>query len=179
VYTLAADDNVVLSESKAVTLLPQYTFDKVMDHDIIIIPGRVAFDGKSSLIPADKPVIEWIKKKGHEWKHKADEKVIMSVCVGLYTLADTGLLDGKNATTHYMAIDYARQTWPKIDIIENVRYVTDGLFVSTGGITSGIDGALSVVARFNGPDVAQSVADVMVYTMNAPLPPDTILPLKS
>src|ERR1700748_2922393 len=114
VYTIAADNNVVLSESKAVTLLPQYNFEKNIDHDIIIIPGCIAFDGNSTLVPAGKPVIDWIRKKGHEWKDKAAEKVIMSVCVGLYTLADTGLLDGKSATTHYLAIDYARKTWPKI-----------------------------------------------------------------
>ncbi|WP_184549362.1 DJ-1/PfpI family protein [Mucilaginibacter sp. FT3.2] len=178
VYTIA-DRGVILSEEKTVTIMPQYTLDKIIDHDIIVIPGCIAFDGQSTSVPAGQPIISWIKKKGEEWKNKAGEKLIMSVCVGLYSLAETGLLNGKNATTHYLAMDYAHTTWPAINLVKNKRYVHDGLFLTTGGITSGIDGALYVVEQYNGADIAQQVANIMVYTMNAPLPPGTILPDKA
>jgi transcriptional regulator GlxA family with amidase domain len=178
VYTIAADAGPVLSEAKAVSILPQYTLDHSIDHDIIVIPGRLAFDGKSTSILAEKQVIAWIKKKGLEWAGKVGEKVIMSVCVGLYSLAETKLLDKKNATTHYLSMDYAHTNWPAINLVKNVRYVEDGLFITTGGVTSGIDGALALIKRINGADIAQQVANIMVYTMDAPLPPGTILPLK-
>jgi transcriptional regulator GlxA family with amidase domain len=174
VYTIS-DHEFILSEEKTVTIKPQYKLDDNIDHDFIVIPGCIAFNSSSSTIPAEQSIIDWIKKKGEEWKDKAGEKVIMSVCVGLYSLAETGLLNGKNATTHYQAMDYAHTTWPDINLVKNKRYIHDGLFLTTGGITSGIDGALFLVKKYNGTDIAQQVADMMVYTMDAPLPPDTIL----
>jgi transcriptional regulator GlxA family with amidase domain len=60
--------------------------------------------------------------------------------------------------------------------VKNVRYEADGNFVTTGGVTSGIDGALYLIGKIDGPDIAQTVADIMVYNRDAPLPPGTILP---
>lgn len=172
VYTVADKGKDIISEDGSVTIKPSFTFSNCPDPDLIVIPGRISADGTDASIPAEQPYLDFIAKMG------AKNKVIMSVCVGLYSLANTGLLNGKKATTHYLAMAYAEKTWKKVKFIKNVRYVEDGLFVTTGGITSGIDGALYLVKKYNSDAIAQNVANIMVYQMDAPIPPNTILPLK-
>jgi len=163
VFTVAHNKDTILSEGNVVSIMPQYTISNCPDPDIIVIPGIIDKE-----VSAD--VIEWIRKKGGE------KKIIMSVCIGAYTLAKTGLLSGKKATTHYLAIPAFQKQYPDITVIKNMRFVEDGLFVTTGGVTSGIDGALHIVHKYDGPVVAQQVADVIVYNRDAPLPPYTLLP---
>lgn len=163
VYTVAATRAPVLSEGKVVTITPQYDITNCPVPDLIVIPGIIDLE-------VDPAMIAWIKAMGTK------KKTIMSVCIGLYTLAKTGLLSGKKATTHYLAINSVHQQYPDITLVKNVRVVEDGQFISTGGITSGIDGALHMVEQYDGVIVAQQTADVMVYNREAPLPPYTILP---
>jgi transcriptional regulator GlxA family with amidase domain len=170
VYTVAETTNPLESEGKAVVITPSYALDTCPDPDIIVIPGRIDFTKQANSIPADQPAIDWVAEMARKGK------TIMSVCVGLYTLASTGVLNGKKATTHYLSIGYVQQKWPAIDLVTNVRFVQDGQFITTGGITSGIDGALYLVKQLDGPVVAQRVADIMIYNRDAPLPPYTLLP---
>ncbi|MES2112399.1 MAG: DJ-1/PfpI family protein [Bacteroidota bacterium] len=170
VFTVAETHALVEAEGKAVVIKPAMSIKECTEADIIVIPGRIAFTAAADSIPADQAIIDWIAMMAGKGS------TILSVCVGLYSLAPTGLLDGKKATTHYLAMSYAGKTWPKIELIKNVRYVHDGQFVTTGGITSGIDGALYLVKHNDGHIVAQMVADIMVYNREAPLPPYTLLP---
>lgn len=163
IFTVAATMDTISSEGNVVTITPQYDIHNCPVPHLIVIPGIIDLD-------VDPAMIDWIKKMGE------DGKKILSVCIGLYTLAKTGLLSGRQATTHYLAIDSVHQQYPDIHLVKNVRVVMDGNIMSTGGITSGIDGALYVVEEYDGPIVAQQTADVMVYNRSAPLPPYTILP---
>ena len=166
IYTVAADSEVVLSEDQAVTITPRYSIkdEDCPEPDIIIIPGILNNE-------PDPTLIEWIKTMGGNPK-----KIVMSVCIGAFILARTGLLAGKKATTHYLSIKTLQTEYPDITVVRNVRFVEDGNIASTGGITSGIDGALHLVKKLDGDIVAQQTADVMVYNRNAPLPPYTLLP---
>lgn len=170
VFTVAETDAPVEAEGKAVVIKPATTIKECTSADIVVIPGRIDFTAQANSIPADQAIIDWIAMMAGKGA------TILSVCVGLYSLAPTGLLDGRKATTHYLAMSYAEKQWPKIEFIKNVRYVHDGQFVTTGGITSGIDGALYLVNQNDGPAVAQMVADIMVYNREVPLPPYTLLP---
>ncbi|SHM54498.1 DJ-1/PfpI family protein [Mucilaginibacter sp. OK098] len=164
VYTVAATMDAILSENRVVTITPQYDLHNCPEPDLVVIPGIIDLE-------VDPSVIDWIKKIASK-----KDKVIMSVCIGLQILAKTGLLSGKRVTTHYLAINDMHKQYPDITFIKNVRFVQDGHIVSTGGITSGIDGALHLVEKNDGPVIAQQTADVMVYNRDAPLPPYTILP---
>jgi len=164
VYTVAATTDAIRSEDGIVTILPQYDICNCPLPDIIVIPGILNHE-------VDTAMITWLTEQG-----KNPEIVFLSVCIGLYTLAKTGLLAGKQATTHYLAINSFHQQYPEVTLVKNVRFVEDGRIVSTGGITSGIDGALHLVEKYDGPTVAQQTADVMIYNRDAPLPPYTILP---
>lgn len=172
VFTVAETAGVVKCEGATVHIIPEFTLDNCPPLDIIVIPGQIMPHGSPHPFGnGSKKLVHWIKDQGQNPK-----TTIMSVCVGAYILAYTGLLNGKNATTHWQAIESLQKEYPKITMIKNVRYVADDQFVTTGGVTSGIDGALYLISTINGPDVAQNVADIMVYNRDAPLPPDTILP---
>lgn len=163
IYTVAATMDQIDSEGEVVKISPQYDITNCPEPDLIVIPGIIDHE-------VDSGVITWIKQMGENGKQ------IMSVCIGLYTLAKTGLLSNKRATTHYQVINTVHEQYPDINLVKNVRVVMDGNIISTGGITSGIDGALYLVEEYDGAIMAQQVADVMIYNRTSPLPPYTLLP---
>ena len=165
VYTVGATHARIRSEGGAVSITPRYSVADCPPPDIVVIPGRVA-PGRN----AGPKLTAWVARQ------VAHGSTILSVCIGLYTLAVAGLLAGQRATTHYLALEALQAQYPDIELVRNVRVVDDGQFVSTGGVTSGIDGALALVARYSGAPLAERVADVLVYNTAAPLPPRTLLP---
>ena len=148
VYTVAETDAILESEGKSVLITPSFFIKNCPDPDIIVIPGRIDFTKEANSIPASQPGIDWVAEMA------GNGKTILSVCVGLYTLSATVLLNGRNATTHYLAMGYAQKTWPGIKLVKNVSYVHDGQYITTGGITSGIDGALYLIEQFESPVIA-------------------------
>ena len=102
--------------------------------------------------------------------------VALSTAILAVLAAIAGLLSGKKATTHYLSINDFHAHYPDVVIEKNVRFVEYGNFITTGGVTSGIDGALHLVRKIDGEEIAQHVADVIVYNRETPLPPFTILP---
>jgi transcriptional regulator GlxA family with amidase domain len=87
---------------------------------------------------------------------------ICSVCSGAFALAEAGLLDGRNCTTHWMATERLQRERPRARVHSNVLYVRDGRIVTSAGVASGIDMALSLIEEDHGPLVASRVAQVMV-----------------
>lgn len=164
VYTVSSTLDPIVSEYEAVSIIPKYDIHNCPPPDFIVIPGIIDKEVSDDMM-------EWLKEMGKDKK-----RIVMSVCIGLLILAKTGLLSGRKATTHYLALKTAQEQYPDITFIKNVRFVPDGHFVSTGGITSGIDGALHLVEIYDGLVVAQQTADVMIYNRDAPLPPYTLLP---
>ncbi|WP_293308350.1 DJ-1/PfpI family protein [Pedobacter sp. UBA5917] len=171
VFTLAETTRAIRSESDTVKITPDYNFKNCPQPDIIVIPGQIIpGNGPLTFGSGSNKLLKWITQQA---QHPGI--TIMSVCVGLYILAKTGLLTGKKATTHWEAIRGMEKQYPNITFIENQRYVADANFVTTGGVTSGIDGALYLIEKLDGAATALQVADTIVYNREAPLPPDTIL----
>lgn len=172
VYTVAESSEAIESERAAVRIIPEYTLENCPHTDILVIPGQIMPTGNPEPFGSGSDVLRsWISRISQNPKI-----TIMSVCVGICILAKTGLLANKKATTHYDALPDMQEQYRDITFIRNVRYVDDHNIITTGGVTSGIDGALYLVSVLDGPSVAQKVADIMVYNREAPLPPNTILP---
>jgi putative intracellular protease/amidase len=151
VYTVSADGKEVLSQH-FVTIKPQYSIDNAPPPDIFIFPG-----GNS--IPSSKhpKVINWIKER------VAAGTMCISVCSGANIVAQTGLLDGLNVTTWYGNIPHLKATLPNSNVLENTRFVDNGNIITTAGVSAGIDGALHVVSRIKGLEVAKATAHYMEY----------------
>ena len=104
------------------------------------------------------PKIDWIRKASA----KAD--YVFSNCTGAFLLAKTGLLDGLQATTHHDFFDGFEKQFPKVKLVRDARYVDNGKIITSGGLTSGIDGALHIVERMLGRDRAERTIAYMEYS---------------
>jgi transcriptional regulator GlxA family with amidase domain len=92
----------------------------------------------------------------------ANGAIVASHCVGSYLLADTGLLDGLRATTHWMlAPDFAAR-YPKVMVTPDVLYVDEGSVLTSAGAAAGIDMYLHLLRREHGAAVANSIAREVV-----------------
>ena len=102
--------------------------------------------------------IDWIRKASG----KAD--YVFSNCTGAFLLAKTGLLDGLQATTHHDFFDGFEKQFPKVKLVRDARYVDNGKIITSGGLTSGIDGALHIVERMLGRARAERTIAYMEYS---------------
>ena len=148
----------VLSDS-VISLAPSHTFDDARSPFAVVVPGG----GDPTLRAAGhKPLVEYVAEAG------ATADVVMSVCTGAIILATAGFLEGRRATTH----------WAYTDILENLgvevvraRWVEDGKYLTTAGVSAGIDGAIHLVQRLVGDEVARLTQLGMQYEPEPPLGP--------
>ena len=156
-----AKTHVVSKHGKAVTtdcgfsILPTASFADCPQADIICVPGG---HGVREAI-ADVELVDFVRSqaKGAIW--------VTSVCTGSFILGAAGLLQGKRATTHWAYT----QLLPLFGAThEAARVVRDGNLVTAGGVTSGIDFALELIALAQGEDVARTIQLALEYD---PAPP--------
>jgi len=126
--------------------------------DTLLIVG-----GQGTAAAAQRPaVIRYIRRASRRTRR------VCSICTGAFLLAAAGLLDGRKATTHWQAAEQLRRSFPKIRIDSNQIYVKDGSIYTSGGVTAGIDLALTLVEEDLGNEVAQASArDLVVYHRRA------------
>jgi transcriptional regulator GlxA family with amidase domain len=120
--------------------------------DVLIVPGGIV-EGEMN----KQQVISWLRSTAE----RAD--ITASVCTGAYLLARAGLLDGMEVTTHWEDIAELRQSFPKIVVKENLRWIDSGHVVTSAGISAGIDMSLHLVGRLAGKDHAAKTARQMEY----------------
>jgi transcriptional regulator GlxA family with amidase domain len=87
----------------------------------------------------------------------------MSVCSGSALLARAGLLDGRRATSNKQFFDVSRGQGPKVEWVTEARWVEDGPFATSSGVSAGTDMALAVIASVWGRERAQQIADATEY----------------
>lgn len=150
-YTVSGDRKPIHTSGgmkPGMTIVPDYSFADAPTPDVVVVGAQ---SGDEQLTP-------WLRKV-HE-----EHALIMSVCTGAFRVAETGLLDGKSATTHHASLQRLANQYPRIAVRSSVRYVeSDPLILTAGGLSSGIDSALHVVDLYYGPQVAQAAADYMEY----------------
>lgn len=150
-YTVS-DSRDPLRVTGGMMIVPDYDYVSAPAPDLIVVPAQ---GGRSDA-----------KKR---WLREASEQaeLTMSVCTGAFVLAWAGLLDGKRAATHHDFWDAMEERQPQVKLQRGDRFVVDGKIASAGGLTSGIDLALHVVARLYGRAVAARTAEYMEYRSEA------------
>src|SRR5262245_61941225 len=151
VFTVAADSAPITSQG-FLKVTPNHTFADCPKPDIIVLPG-----GATGNALKDPRVIEWVKKVS------ADAEVTMSVCTGAFILGEAGLLDGKEATTHWGSIESLKKKFPNTKVHPDKRYVDNGKVVTAAGVSAGIDASLHVVEKLLGKEEAARTARYMEY----------------
>ena len=123
--------------------------------DTIVVPGR-----NDVAVGASEDVLHTLKSA-----YAAGTR-IASICSGAFTLAEAGLLDGKRATTHWLAADLFRATFPTVDLDPDVLYVDEGQVLTSAGASAGLDLCLHMVARDYGATVAAYAARLAVAPLH-------------
>ncbi|WP_367270898.1 DJ-1/PfpI family protein [uncultured Bifidobacterium sp.] len=96
----------------------------------------------------------------------AQSSQVLTVCTGSALLAAAGALDGRRATSNDLAFDWVVGTGERVDWIKEARWVVDGQFRTSSGISAGIDMALDYVEDTCGPEAADKVSAQMEYIRN-------------
>jgi cyclohexyl-isocyanide hydratase len=137
------------------SLVPTTTFSACRSLDVICVPGGF---GVAEVI-GDRETVDFVRRQAQGAKY------VTSVCTGAFVLGVAGLLQGRRATTHWAYTDLL----PLVGAThEKARIVKDGNVITAGGVTSGIDFALAMVAELAGAAVAQRIQLSIEYD---PAPP--------
>jgi transcriptional regulator GlxA family with amidase domain len=124
-----------------------YSFADAPQPNLIVIPAH----------GGSPESLEWLRRAS------VGADLTMSVCTGAFHLARAGLLDGIPATTHHDFWDSFAEEFPTIELQRGPRFIDSGRIATAGGLTSGIDLALHVVARYFGEESATATARYMEY----------------
>jgi transcriptional regulator GlxA family with amidase domain len=132
---------------------PDVTIDNCPELDLLIVPG--GWGTRTEVKNAN--LLKWIA-------NRASKAILTaSVCTGSSILGKAGLLDGREATTHWRAFDFLSQSAPNANIREDVRFTLADPIFTSAGISAGIDMSLRIVSYFFGTKIGQATARQMEY----------------
>jgi transcriptional regulator GlxA family with amidase domain len=145
----------VRSDDGLLGLVVDATLDQISTPDVVVVPGG---PGQHDHMD-DGPVQQWLRA--------VDEHTTWttSVCTGALILAGAGLLKGRRATTHWLALEQLT-TWDVTPVHE--RVVIDGKYATAAGVSAGIDMALTLAGRLAGDTVAQRIQLGIEYDPQPP-----------
>jgi putative intracellular protease/amidase len=152
---VAVEAGPVRTDNDMLSLVADRTLDEVAAPEVVLVPG-----GPGEVAArAGGPALDWLRA-AHE-----TSRWTTSVCTGSLILAAAGLLDGKRATSHWLALDtLAAMGAQAVD----ERVVFDGRVVTAAGVSAGIDMALSLATEIAGEQVAQAIQLGIEYDPQPP-----------
>jgi len=152
---VAVEPGPVKTDNGVLTLVAEGSLRDASEPDIVLVPG-----GPGEVAArAGGPALDWLRKV-HE-----TSTWTTSVCTGSLILAAAGLLEGKRATSHWLALEQLRELGAE-PVSE--RVVFDGKIVTAAGVSAGIDMALTLAARIAGEEVAQAIQLGIEYDPQPP-----------
>jgi transcriptional regulator GlxA family with amidase domain len=125
----------------------RYGLDALVEADLVVVPGTHQF-----MEEPDPQVISALRAAADNGGRVA------SMCVGAFTLAAAGLLDGRRATTHWQFAGELARRYPAIDVDPSVLFVDEGPVLTSAGVASGLDLCLHLIRQHAGPDLAARTA---------------------
>ncbi|HEX7097426.1 MAG TPA: DJ-1/PfpI family protein [Acidimicrobiales bacterium] len=147
----------VRCDTRELALVADAAIDDVTRPDIVVVPGWSGAT-QSALLGAG-PVRDWLRAVDQHTTWTA------SACTGSLVLAAAGLLTGRRATTHWLALDRLAALGA---VATNQRVVFDGKYVTAAGVSAGIDMALMLAAAIDGDATAQAIQLGIEYDPQPP-----------
>ena len=152
IVTVAEKPGPVASFQRPKTVA-EFDFASAPMLDLILLPG-----GFGTLAQLENPkMLDFLRRRA------AKAEVTMSVCSGSAILAKAGLLDGRRATSNKQFFDLARAQGAAVKWVEQARWVEDGPFATSSGVSAGTDMALAVIAKLYGKEIAQQIIEATEY----------------
>ena len=143
-----------VASTPGVETVARHDFSDCPPLDLILLPGGIG----------TLPQLGNAALLGFLRERSARAEVTMSVCSGSALLAKAGLLDGRRATSNKMFFQVARSQSDRVEWITAARWVEDGPFATSSGVSAGTDMALAVIARLYGRERAERIAIQAEYT---------------
>ena len=128
-------------------------------YDMVLVPGG---PGARQQIE-NKVLLDWIARQAGE---AGKASIIASVCTGSAILASSGVLDGRRATTNKLAFDWVAGLRDQVEWVRHARWVDDGKFWTSSGVSAGMDMALALVAHHMDRAAAEQAALWAEYIWN-------------
>jgi transcriptional regulator GlxA family with amidase domain len=152
VLLLAEEMDAILAIG-GLRLTPDVTLDNCPELDLLMVPG--GWGTRKEIRNVN--LLNWIAKTA------TSTRLTASVCTGAGLLGRAGLLDGREATTHWRTFDFLREAAPKAKIRKDVRFTLVEPIFTSAGISAGIDLAIRIVSYFFGTEIGMATARHMEY----------------
>jgi putative intracellular protease/amidase len=152
---LAAEPGLVGTDTGRLHLQADAAFEELPDPDIVVVPGGTGTDA----VLDDERLVGWIRR-AHE-----TSQWTTSVCTGSLLLGAAGVLDGLDATCHWLDIQDLERYGARPT---GRRVVEQGKVITAAGVSSGIDMGLVLAARIGGPELAQAIQLGIEYDPQPP-----------
>lgn len=154
---IVTDDGRPVNCTGQVAIEAHGKMETVTHTDLLIIPSVISIEDTLARHPTAVPWIRSIYDSGAD---------VAAICTGAFVLAETGLLDGKTATTHWGVADLFRQRYPRVHLKpERLITESDRIFTS-GGSNACFDIALYLVRKYCGDDVARKLAKSFLHDLD-------------
>lgn len=150
---MVAENSGQIASRQGPKSIADYDFNSKRQFDILLVPG-----GSGTRREVDNQVmLDWLQNQS------MGAEYVTAVCTGSALLARAGILDGRKATTNKRAYDWATSQSDKVHWIKQARWVEDGKFFTSSGVSAGMDMSLGLIARLSGEEVAEQVATWTEY----------------
>ena len=155
-----------------IQIKPNAAINAIRKADLIFIPTTgLSID---DVVERNAPVVPWLKR----WHKRGAE--IASVCSGVGLVAETGMLNGRRATTHWALAERFREKYPKVKWMPELMVTEDHEFYCGGGVHAALDLSLYLVEKFCGHDIAmQSAKALLIDTPRAWQAGFAVVPIKT
>ena len=152
---LVAEEKSLIEARGVFQVKPHYSIQNVPELDVLVVVGGVHSDELRKT-----EVINWIRKTAEK------TRITGSVCTGAFLLAEAGLLDGLEVTTHWEDISDLHRNYKNLQVREGIRWIEQGKLFTAAGISAGIDMSLELVSRLASAELAERTARQSEYTWN-------------
>lgn len=133
---------------------PTVVVDDARTPDLVVVPGLD--DNVTPSLDLNAGWVPWLRR----WHDEG--AVVASSCTGAFLLAEAGILDGRQATTHWVAEGLFRASYPSVDLVVDRIVVDEGDVITSGGATTAFNLIHYLVSRFGSHDRARAAAQMML-----------------
>jgi putative intracellular protease/amidase len=151
--TMVGERAGTVRSAQGPSVVTEYGFDDCPRLDLYLVPGGMG----TRVEIENEAMLRFVRARTTEVDYA------MTVCTGTAILAKAGVLDGRKATTNKMLFEWVSAQGPKVEWIKAARWVEDGKFVTSSGVSAGMDMALAVIAKLTSKQVSETLAVATEY----------------
>ncbi len=145
---LVAENDGEVASVQGPRSVVDHTFSDDMHYDVLLVPGGQGTRQEVSNLV----MLDWLAERS------AKAQYVTSVCTGSAVLAKAGILDGVRATSNKMNFEWVVAQGPNVEWVREARWVEDGIYFTSSGVSAGMDMSLALIERILGREAADKAA---------------------